>query len=51
MALYHAGMAEFALGQSDLARKNLQAFLSYYRENDGWTRSARETLARLEVQQ
>jgi len=47
MALYHAGMAEYALGQAQLARKNLTAFLSYYHENDGWTRSARETLARL----
>jgi hypothetical protein len=47
MALYHAGMSEFALGESGLARKNLTAFLSYYHENDGWTRSARETLQRL----
>jgi tetratricopeptide (TPR) repeat protein len=47
MALYHAGMAEYALGQSELANKNLTAFLSYYHENDGWTRSARETLERL----
>src|SRR6185295_19425112 len=37
MALYHAGMAEFALGQPALATKNLTAFLSYYHENDGWT--------------
>ena len=44
MALYHAGMAEFALGQPVLARKNLQAFLSFYHENDGWTNSARRTL-------
>ncbi len=51
MALYHAGMAEFALGQPALATKNLTAFLSYYHENDGWTQSARETLARLEGQQ
>jgi len=49
MALYHAGMSEFALGQPDLARKNLTAFLSYYHEDDGWTRSARETLERLGV--
>ena len=48
MALYHAGMAEFALGQSARATKNLKAFLSYYFQHDGWTRSARETLARLE---
>ena len=47
MALYHAGMAEFATGQLELARQNLTAFLSYYHENDGWTRSARETLAQL----
>lgn len=47
MALYHAGMSEYALGKPTLARKNLTAFLSYYHENDGWTRNARETLARL----
>jgi len=51
MALYHAGMAEFALGQAADATKNLTAFLSYYHENDGWTRNARETLARLEGKQ
>ena len=49
MALYHAGMAEYALGHSELARQNLTAFLSYYHESDGWTRSARETLGRLGV--
>jgi hypothetical protein len=48
MALYHAGMSEFALGQSQLARRNLTAFLSYYDQNDGWTQRARETLARIE---
>jgi tetratricopeptide (TPR) repeat protein len=47
MALYHAGMAEFALGEADLAAKNLTAFLKYYHENDGWTRSARATLAQI----
>jgi len=47
MALYHAGMAEYALGESQLARKNLTAFLSYYHQNDGWTRNAQLTLARL----
>ena len=51
MALYHAGMAEFGLGQTALAVKNLKAFLANYHQNDGWTRSARETLARLEVMQ
>jgi len=47
MALYHAGMSEYALGQPALARTHLKAFLSYYHENDGWTRNARDVLARL----
>jgi hypothetical protein len=47
MALYHAGMSEYALGKPALARENLKTFLSYYHENDGWTRTAREALARL----
>jgi tetratricopeptide (TPR) repeat protein len=47
MALYHAGMAEYGLGQAELARKNLTAFLANYHADDGWTRSARETLVRL----
>lgn len=47
MALYHAGMAEYALGQRTLARTHLESFLSYYHANDGWTQSARDALARL----
>lgn len=47
MALYHAGMSEYALGQLGLARAHLTSFLSYYHENDGWTRNARDVLARL----
>jgi len=50
MALYHAGMAEYALGEREWARKNLTAFLSYYHQNDGWTRNARQTLERLGVE-
>lgn len=48
MALYHAGMAEFALGQTGLARTHLESFLSYYHANDGWTSSARDALAHLQ---
>jgi tetratricopeptide (TPR) repeat protein len=48
MALYHAGMAEYMLGQSALAKKNLQDFLRVYQQNDGWTSNAREILKRLE---
>jgi len=47
MALYHAGMSEYALGQVSLARRHLTSFLSYYHEDDGWTRNARAVLARL----
>ncbi len=47
MALYHAGMSEYALQQPSLARTHLKAFLSYYHENDGWTQNARDVLARL----
>jgi len=47
MALYHAGMSEYALGQPDLAREHLESFLIYYHENDGWTQNARDVLARL----
>ena len=48
MALYHAGMAEYMLGQHALARKNLTAFLDIYRAGDGWVTNAREVLARMD---
>jgi hypothetical protein len=48
MALYHAGMAEYMLGQHALARKNLVAFLEIYRAGDGWVTNAREVLARID---
>ena len=47
MALYHAGMSEYALGELTLAKQNLTAFLSNYHQDDGWTRNARTVLARL----
>ncbi len=47
MALYHAGMAEYMLGQRDVARKNLTEFLQQYHENDGWRRNGIEVLKRL----
>jgi hypothetical protein len=49
MALYHAGMAEYMLGQRDLARKNLLEFLKHYQERDGWTANARDVLTRLDT--
>jgi hypothetical protein len=48
MALYHAGMAEYMLGQHALARKNLRAFLDIYRAGDGWVTNARDVLARID---
>lgn len=48
MALYHAGMAEYMLGQHALARRNLRAFLAIYRAGDGWVTNAREVLARID---
>jgi hypothetical protein len=47
MALYHAGMAEYMLGQRDLAKHNLTEFLRFYHEKDGWTSNANEVLDRL----
>ena len=47
MALYHAGMAEYMLGQHDLARRNLTEFLNLYHEQDGWRSNGIEILRRL----
>ena len=47
MALYHAGMAEYMLGQHALAQRNLEAFLRFYGERDGWRSNAEDVLARL----
>lgn len=49
MALYHAGMAEYMLGQRDLARHNLTEFQKYYHERDGWTQNAVDVLKRLDT--
>jgi len=47
MALYHAGMAEYMLGQRDLAKKNLTEFLRLYHEQDGWRANGITVLGRL----
>jgi tetratricopeptide (TPR) repeat protein len=47
MALYHAGMAEYMLGQHELAQHNLEAFLRLYDVDDGWHANAVEVLGRL----
>jgi hypothetical protein len=48
MALYHAGMAEYMLGQRDLSRRNLTQFLRYYSIEDGWRSNGKEILRRLD---
>lgn len=44
MALYHAGMSEYSLGQTELAQKNLRAFLRMYTSQDGFNSNARQAL-------
>lgn len=50
MALYHAGMSAYALGQPEPAKKRLRAFLSLYTANDGFTNAAKSALARIEAE-
>ena len=47
MALYHAGMSEYALGQPAPATKHLKRFLELYSSPDGWRSNAIEVLGRL----
>jgi hypothetical protein len=51
MALYHAGMSEYILGQMDLARTHLRQFLELYRSEDGWRGNALDVLRRLDAAQ
>ena len=51
MALYHAGMSEYILGQMDLARTHLRRFLELYRSEDGWRSNALDVLRRLDAAQ
>jgi hypothetical protein len=48
MALYHAGISESVLGQSEKARVSLKRFLELYHEDDGWRANALTVLSRLE---
>jgi hypothetical protein len=47
MALYHAGMSEYVLGQPDPARTHLRRFLELYSSQDGWRSNAKQVLERL----
>lgn len=50
MALYHAGMSEFVLGQTALAEKHLHEFLGMYKAADGFTSAARDALGKVEAE-
>lgn len=47
MALYHAGISEYILGEREYARTHLEKFLSIYKTEDGWRSNAREVLGRI----
>jgi len=47
MALYHAGISEYMLGEMDFARTHLTRFLELYRSEDSWRANAREVLGRI----
>jgi hypothetical protein len=49
MALYHAGMSEYILGQMDLARTHLRQFVALYSSEDGWRSNALDVLRRLDA--
>jgi hypothetical protein len=45
-ALYHAGMSEYMMGELPRSRTHLRHFLEIYKNDDGWTRNARDVLSR-----
>jgi hypothetical protein len=49
MALYHAGMSEYAVDDYPAARVHLRRFLELYRADDGWAGNARSVLGRPEM--
>lgn len=48
MAMYHAGMSAYALGDIPLSRQRLTDFLHTYTAADGWTNNARMVLDKID---
>jgi serine/threonine protein kinase len=48
MAMYHAGMSAYALGDIPLSKQRLTDFLNTYQAVDGWTNNARTVLAKID---
>jgi tetratricopeptide (TPR) repeat protein len=47
MALYHAGMSQFILGQYEKSGVNMRRFLEIYKQKDSWRSNAEKVLRRL----
>ena len=47
MALYHAGMSAYILGDFNLSEEYLQSFLKIYQRDDGWRKNALTILQRI----
>jgi serine/threonine protein kinase len=48
MAMYHAGMSAYALGNISLSKQRLTDFLNTYRAVDGWTNNARVVMDKID---
>ncbi len=48
MALYHAGMSEYATGDTAAGRKHLERFLELYTEPDGYAAAAKRVVSELD---
>jgi serine/threonine protein kinase len=48
MAMYHAGMSAYALGDIPLSKHRLRDFLNTYQAVDGWTNNARTVMAKID---
>ena len=48
MALYHAGMSDYVLGNRERARSHLTGFLKLYANEDGFRRNAKDALAKMQ---
>jgi serine/threonine protein kinase len=48
MAMYHAGMSAYALGNIPLSKHRLTDFLDTYKASDGWTNNARIVMDKID---
>jgi serine/threonine protein kinase len=48
MAMYHAGMSAYALGDINLSKQRLTDFLNTYKAADGWTNNARTVMDKID---